>query len=102
LAHQIDPPKGYKGSKWVDDTGTYENNNDGSYSATSPDGEKYTFIEEVVIQDKSKLSQNFLDNAANGIGLSTSFKEFSFEYAEKLGNDLTNTKYFKSFIKNPI
>ena len=95
--HEIDPPKGFKGKKWVDDTGEYENNFDGSYKATGPNGEKYTLLEEVEVSANNY--SKILDDAANGIGISSDLKETAFNYAKKLGNDLTNTKYFKYGVK---
>lgn len=95
--HEIDPPKGFKGKKWVDSTGEYENNFDGSYKATGPNGEKYTLLEEVEVSANNY--SKILDDAANGIGISSDLKETAFNYAKKLGNDLTNTKYFKYGVK---
>ncbi|AZI21441.1 hypothetical protein EIH08_07850 [Chryseobacterium taklimakanense] len=95
--HEIDPPKGFKGKKWIDSTGEYENNFDGSYKATGPNGEKYTLLEEVELS--SNKYSKLLDEAANGIGISSDLKESAFNYAKKLGNDLTNTKYFKYGVK---
>ena len=95
--HEIDLPKGYKGKKWIDSTGEYENNFDGSYKATGANGEKYTLLEEVEIS--SNKHSKLLDEAANGIGISSDLKESAFNYAKKLGNDLTNTKYFRYGVK---
>jgi hypothetical protein len=84
--HKVYPPKGYKGKYWKDSDGKFTKNDDGSYNVTnsSEDVGKYSEIEEVVLQAKSKLSLN-LDNAANGLGINAATKESLFRYAKKAG-----------------
>ena len=95
--HKLDPPKGYKGKKWVDKTGSYDNNNDGSWKATSPNGEKYTFIEEVVITAKART--NSWNNFLTGVGLNTSIKEGLLNYAKKSGELGKGAEKYLKFTK---
>jgi len=96
--HEIDPPRGYKGNKWVDETGTYYNNHDGSWSAIDSNGENfyYTDIEEVII---TKRSTPLLVTGISAFGIANGAKTSLIEYAGKNGGLSKGVGNYLKFFK---
>jgi len=77
--HKMDPPTGFKGKVWIDETGTYVRNPNGTYTVTRPDGSIgiYTELEVIVLINNKSLStlSNKVNQSAEAVGNVAGFQE---------------------------